>query len=337
MRYFFWSHLICLSALAGSFFYAGIEGLLIAALLILMEVSFSADNAVVNAVVLKGMEKKWQDRFLTWGILIAVFGVRLVFPILIVAMATGLGMMDVVNMSLKDPDNYAHYLHESHTQIAAFGGMFLLMVFFKFIFDEAKELHWLGRIEEKLARFGKLESVEVIIAMSILLALQYVLPEGQRHDVLHAGTVGVVLYVAISSITAVMSSNESVGEHAVMTVGYSGFMGFVYLNILDASFSLDGVIGAFAISRDIVIIMLGLGAGAMYVRSITVFLVRKGTLSEYVYLEHGAHYGIGALALIMLTTIITPVPEYITGVIGAGFILLSLWSSVRHNRKQLGV
>ncbi|NBX02750.1 MAG: DUF475 domain-containing protein [Alphaproteobacteria bacterium] len=337
MRYFLWSHLIALAALAGSYFYAGVEGLFIAALLILMEVSFSADNAVVNAVVLKGMEKKWQDRFLTWGILFAVFGVRLVFPILIVALATGLGMMEVIDMSLKDPDNYAHYLHESHVQIASFGGMFLLMVFFHFIFNASKELHWLGRIEERLARFGKLESVEVIIAMSILLVLQHFLPTDQQHPVLLAGTIGVMLYVAVSSITTLMSSNESVGEHAVMSVAYSGVMGFIYLNILDASFSLDGVIGAFAISRDIVIIMLGLGAGAMYVRSITVYLVRKGTLAEYVFLEHGAHYGIGALAIIMLTTIITPVPEYITGIIGAGFIFLSLWSSVRHNRKQVGV
>jgi hypothetical protein len=335
MRHFFWSHFIALASLAVAFYWAGASGIFIAALLILMEVSFSCDNAVVNAVVLKGMEKKWQDRFLTWGILIAVFGVRLVFPILIVALATGLGMSEVVRMSLNDPDNYTHYLHESHAQIAAFGGMFLLMVFLKFLFDEARELHWLGDVEEKLAKLGKLESVEVITAMGLLLVLQHFLPEEKKHAVLLAGSIGVVLYVAVSSVTALLSGgNQQSGHDMARTVGYSGLMGFIYLNILDASFSLDGVIGAFAISRDIVIIMLGLGAGALYVRSMTIYLVRKGTLDEYVFLEHGAHYGIGALSLIMLVTISTPVPEYITGLVGAGFILLSLYSSIQHNKRK---
>jgi hypothetical protein len=111
-------------------------------------------------------------------------------------------------------------------------------------------------------------------------------------------------------------------------------MGFIYLQFLDASFSLDGVIGAFAMSKDIVIIMLGLGAGAMFVRSLTVWMVRKGTLDQYRYLEHGAHYGIGALAVIMLISMVHHVPEVVTGFIGIGFIVLSLVSSIQHNSSE---
>ena len=335
MRHFFWSHVVTVAALMAAYAWAGVEGLVITSLLVLMEISFSCDNAIVNAVVLKQMEKKWQQRFLTWGILIAVFAVRLLFPILIVAFATGLGTWQVVKIAIDDPAQYTHFLHESHAQIAAFGGMFLLMVFFRFIFDEAKVLHWLGRIEKKLSSIGKLESIEIIVAMILLIILAHCLPHGQRYDVLQAGTIGVVLYVAVSSMTTLLSGGGH-GAAAPMarSAAYSGLMGFIYLNILDASFSLDGVIGAFAISRDVVVIMLGLGAGALYVRSITVYLVSKGTLERYVFLEHGAHYGIGALAAIMLVTLFTPVPEYITGLVGAGFILLSLRSSVIYARKK---
>lgn len=113
-----------------------------------------------------------------------------------------------------------------------------------------------------------------------------------------------------------------------------GIGGFLYLEVLDASFSFDGVIGAFAITKDVVIIMLGLAIGAMFVRSMTVFLVRKGTLDEFVYLEHGAHYAIGILAVIMLVSMKFHIPEIFTGLIGVAFILASLWSSIRYKRRM---
>jgi hypothetical protein len=104
--------------------------------------------------------------------------------------------------------------------------------------------------------------------------------------------------------------------------------------VLDASFSFDGVVGAFAISSDILQITLGLGIGAMYIRSLTVFLVRKGTLDDYVYLEHGAHYAIGALAVILLVGIKYHIPEIVTGLIGVAFIGLALGSSILRNRRE---
>jgi len=113
-----------------------------------------------------------------------------------------------------------------------------------------------------------------------------------------------------------------------------GIGGFLYLEVLDASFSFDGVIGAFAITNDVVIIMLGLAIGAMFVRSMTVYLVDKGTLDEFVYLEHGAHYAIGILAAIMLASMKFHVPEVVTGLAGVSFIGASVWSSIRYRRQQ---
>ena len=331
MRYFLSSIIVTVIAFAAAFGWAGSSGLLICALLTLMEVSFSFDKAVVNAMVLKKMDAKWQQSFLTWGMLIAVFGVRFIFPIMIVAFATGLGFTEVTKLALENPAEYSRHVLESHVQIGAFGGMFLMMVFLKFIMDETKHIHWLGSIESQLARLGKLEAVEVLIALALLVGVDGFLDGAQQLHALSAGVIGIMTYVLVNGITALASGG---GHGASQAASYSGMMGFIYLQFLDASFSLDGVVGAFAMSNDLVIIMLGLGAGAMFVRSITVYLVRKGTLDQYRFLEHGAHYGIGSLAVVMLVSMVHHVPEILTGLIGAAFITLALISSIRHNRKK---
>lgn len=328
MHHFYGSFLFAAIGLVLAYWWGGMAGLGIAGLLSLMEITLSFDNAVVNAAILKDMGEKWQKRFLTWGILIAVFGMRLLFPVAIVSIATGLSLWGVGQLALEDPAMYSQHVMDSHVSIASFGGMFLLMVFLHYFVNEHKEVHWIGTLEAHLAKLGKAESVEIIVALSVLLGLQWLLPEEHRLEALASGIVGVVLYVLVNSLTGLMSGG------AVGKVVYSGFMGFMYLQILDASFSLDGVIGALAMSKDIVIIMLGLGIGAFFVRSMTVYMVRKGTLDEFVYLEHGAHYGIGALAAIMLISMMVHVSEVITGLIGAGFIGFSLLSSIRHNRKN---
>jgi hypothetical protein len=335
MRYFYISHIVTVIGLFLAYEWAGLPGLGIALLLSVMEITLSFDNAVVNASVLKHMSEIWQKRFLTWGILIAVFGMRLLFPIVIVALATGLGLSEVTQLALDNPEEYSRHVLASHVQIASFGGMFLLMVFLHFMIDETKDLHWIGMVERKLTVLGKLESIQAVLALLLLLVLAHFLPAEEQTGALVAGVVGVVLYVLVKGITALCGGDEDAAENATKVVGYSGFMGFMYLQLLDASFSLDGVIGAFAMSKDIVIIMLGLGIGAMFVRSLTVYLVKKGTLNEYIYLEHGAHYGIGALAAIMLVSMLSHVTEWITGLVGLSFILLSFWSSVRHKKRAL--
>ncbi len=304
-----------------------IEVMTLVVILGVLEISLSFDNAVVNASVLKDMDERWQRYFLTWGILIAVFGMRLVFPVLIVAVTTGQDPGTVIDMALHDPDEYSHHLETSHIEVSAFGGTFLLLIFLTFIFDESKTLHWLGKVEAKLADIGKLQSVEIVIALLALLFAQMFLPVEDQVGALIYGLCGVILFVMIDSLSS------SLNPESADAVKRGGAMGFIYLEVLDASFSFDGVLGAFAITNDIVIIMLGLAIGAMYVRSMTVYLVRVGTLEEYAFLEHGAHYAIGALAVIMLLAMTIEIHEVLTGLIGVTLIGLSLVSSIIYKRE----
>ena len=310
-----------------SFAWGGWQAFVIASLLAVMEVSLSFDNAVVNAAVLRRMSPKWQKAFLTWGILIAVFGIRLLFPVLIVAAATGLSMIDVGKMALSEPEVYATHLSAAHIAVASFGGAFLLLVFLGFMVDDQKDVHWIEWVEQKLSRIGGIEAIQIGMTLGVLLILQTFLPDTDRATSLLAGVIGVTTYIVVKGFAGAFGSGEA-------AVGTAGVGAFIYLKVLDASFSLDGVIGAFAMSNDIVVIMIGLGIGALFVRSMTVALVRKGTLEEFVFLEHGAHWGIGALAVIMLVSTRVHVPELVTGLIGVSLIGLSLLSSMRHKRKN---
>jgi hypothetical protein len=329
---------VVLMALAGwwGYAHAGTSGLIhalwITAVLGVLEVSLSFDNAVVNATVLRSWNPFWQKLFLTVGILVAVFGMRLLFPLVIVSTATGLGLVDVWHMAIETPAEYSRHLTERHAEVSAFGGAFLLLVFLNFLFDDEKELHWLGWIEQKVGHYGT-EGLAVLLALLAVFVAMNLMPDGRKLPVLIAGVVGVGIYVGVDWISGLLEEEESdptIGK--IISQGSVG--GFLYLEVLDASFSFDGVIGAFAITNDVVIIMLGLAIGAMFVRSLTVFLVHKGTLDEFVFLEHGAHYAIGILAVIMFASVEYEIPEWFTGLSGVAFILVSLWSSVRWRRRM---
>ena len=338
-RFSFLVTVICLG-LAGwwGYTHGGISGALgavgIAAILSVMEVSLSFDNAVVNASVLKTWNSFWQNLFLGVGIIIAVFGMRLLFPLVIVAAAADLNMAQVWTMALNDPAQYSTHLTNHHAEVAAFGGVFLLLVFLNFLFDDDKELHWLGHVERKLSSFGRLASMPVLLALAAVLGTVTMVAPESRLAVLTAGVWGVLTYVAVDSLSSLLEKEEASDVDVGKLVKQGGIGGFLYLEVLDASFSFDGVVGAFAITNDVVVIMLGLAIGAMFVRSMTIYLVRQGTLDEFVYLEHGAHYAIGILALIMLASVKYHIPEIFTGLIGVAFIGASLWSSVAYRRKH---
>lgn len=305
----------------------------VAVILCIMEISLSFDNAIVNASILKTWSDFWQNLFLTLGMVIAVFGMRLLFPVLIVVFAADISVAEVWKMGLENPDEYARHLTEHHSEVAAFGGMFLLLVFLNFLLDHEKELHWLGRVEEKISSYGEIPSLAIMIAIGVLLASLNMI-EGQRQlTVLVSGLWGVMVYVAVDVVSSILEMEEEDPKVGDM-IKRGGVGGFLYLEVLDASFSFDGVIGALAITKDIVIIMLGLAIGAMFVRSMTVYLVRQGTLDKFVFLEHGAHYAIGILAFIMLASMKFHIPEVFTGLIGVAFILASLWSSIIYKHKQ---
>ncbi len=330
MRHFGLSFAVTIVCLVLAFLWAGPKGLAIAAILGVLEVSLSFDNAVVNASVLKTWNRFWKMLFLTVGILIAVFGMRLLFPLVIVSQTADMSIMEAWQLALKNPTEYSQKLTAHHSEVAAFGGAFLLLVFLNFLLDDEKELHWLGWIEEQIGSLGKIDSVEILVALGLIVtSVKWLIPESRQISVLMAGLWGVMVYVGVDVIGGLLEKNEE-GE----LVKAGGVGGFLYLEVLDASFSFDGVIGAFAITNDIVIIMLGLAIGAMFIRSLTVYLVEKGTLDEYVFLEHGAHYAIGILAVIMFASMKFHIPELVTGLLGVGFIVVSVWSSIRYKRQQ---
>ncbi|WP_409057491.1 DUF475 domain-containing protein [Streptomyces sp. SYP-A7185] len=359
LKTFGWSFAVTALGLVAAVFYGGWTGFGIVAILSILEISLSFDNAVVNAGILKKMSAFWQKIFLTIGVLIAVFGMRLVFPVAIVAISAKIGPIEAVRLALNDKDKYQQLVTDAHPSIAAFGGMFLLMIFLDFIFED-RDIKWLGWLERPLAKLGKIDMLSVCIALVVLMVsavtfATHAHQHGGTHvdkaqTVLISGIAGLITYLVVGGLSGFFENKleeEEEREHeqeeeakktgkkvpAVVMAGKAAFFMFLYLEVLDASFSFDGVIGAFAITNDIVLMALGLGIGAMYVRSLTVYLVRQGTLDDYVYLEHGAHYAIGALSVILLVTIQYEIHEVITGLVGVVLIAWSFFSSVRRNQK----
>jgi len=322
---------LILAALLG-FAYNGtvigaLQTMFIVAVLGVLEVSISFDNAVVNATVLRNMTPLWRHRFLTWGIAIAVFGMRLVFPLLIVGIFAQLWPVEVIRLAAFHPTEYARILASAHVVIAAFGGAFLAMVAMKYFFNAEKEIHWIRAVETPLVQIGRMEAVELAVAMVGIYLISRYLPLNERAEFLVAGLFGLVTYIIVDGISGLME----VKEKTMASVHRKSAALFLYLEMLDASFSFDGVIGAFALTKNLFLIAIGLGIGAMFVRSLTIMLVEKGTLSTYRYLEHGAFYAIGALAAIMFLGTFVNIPEVVTGFLSAGFIGLSLWSSIKYN------
>ncbi|MCB1397948.1 MAG: DUF475 domain-containing protein [Rhodobacter sp.] len=302
----------------------------ICAVLAVLEISLSFDNAIVNANKLKTMRPEWQRRFLTWGILIAVFGMRIVFPLLIVVIAAGIGPWQALVLAATAPADYARIMQEAHLPIAAFGGTFLMMVGLTFFFDHEKDVHWVHWLECRMARSATVRGVEVALVLVLMLAFSRLLADDLRPTFVVASVWGLVTFLLVEALGGLLDARQGV----VAGVARGGLGAFLYLEVLDASFSFDGVIGAFALSQNLFVIAIGLGIGAMYVRSMTIMLVERGTLAEYRFLEHGAFYAIIALSVVMYVQTVVHIPEVVTGLGGAVLIGVSLLSSIRWNRAQ---
>ena len=341
LKYFLGSYLVTIFGLICAYLWGehvhngtGLTCVFIAFVLAVLEVSLSFDNAVVNAMKLEHMSEKWRHRFITWGILIAVFGMRFLFPLLVVAIFAKISILKVLNMALNDVHEYAHYLHLTHAPIVAFGGSFLLMLFMDYFTEEGKKVHWIKFIENRLQRLSKYQGVCTIVTLVILGILMLKIAPETRASVFMSGVSGIITYLAIDGLAEWLERRqEARAKLCADTVKCSGIVGFMYLELIDASFSLDGVLGAFALSQDILIITIGLCIGAMFVRSLTIMLVEKKTLDQHLYLEHGAHWAIGTLAILMFVSTFHEVPEVVTGVMGLAFIVGALISSVIHNNK----
>lgn len=305
----------------------GLQAALVTLALIVIEMTFSFDNAIINARILHTMSPFWRQMFMTLGIVIAVFGMRIIFPIVVVMLGAQLSWQAVLDLALHDPHQYAAHLHEAHPSIASFGGIFLLMLALDFFMDRSRNEHWLGKFETGLQKIGYIWMPTLMSGLTTT-AIAFLPINHHPAETLRAGVVGIVLYLVIKALTALFSRNQD-AKGAMLKTGTAGLVGFLYLEVLDASFSLDGVIGAFAITYNVVLIALGLGVGALWVRSFTLYMVHHRTLHRYRYLEHGAHYTIALLALFLLASLFVSLPEAIPGVAGVAIIALSIIASKR--------
>ena len=339
LSYFTWAFIVTAFGLAlGAFLgwqsTGTISGTLsiffIVCVLAVLEISLSFDNAIVNANKLKDMRPEWQRRFLTWGILIAVFGMRIVFPLLIVVIAANIGPWQAMVLAASQPEEYSRIMHDAHLPIAAFGGTFLMMVGLSYFFDHEKDVHWVHWLEEWVARYASIRSIEIGFVLVVMLVFSRFLPAEESSTFVISAIWGLLTFLLVEILGGMLDQQQE-----TMSAAAKGGLGaFLYLEVLDASFSFDGVIGAFALSSNLFVIAIGLGIGAMYVRSMTIMLVERGTLQQFRYLEHGAFYAILILSVIMYVQTISHIPEVITGLGGAALIGLSLWSSIRWNRRN---
>lgn len=326
----------------GMYLFGNITGALgvvfIMGVLGVLEVSLSIDNAIVNAKVLQGMDEVWRQRFVTWGMLFAVGIMRLVFPILIVSLAGNIGMVEAIQLAISDQAKYSEVLSSAHILIAGFGGAFLLLVALDYFFDSEKDVHWVHFIESHLSKLGARKSTSIVVTLAVIYYFYTILPANEALSFFMSGILGIVTHEVVKFIGDLMESEntEDSTESVNLTgvVAKNGLASFLYLEILDSSFSMDGVIGALVISTDIFIIAGGLAIGAMAVRSMTLQLVANGTLNEYKYLEHGAFYAILTLAIIMFVSTLIHIPEVITGVLSVSFIVAAVWHSIIVNNRE---
>jgi uncharacterized protein len=335
-RIFGFAHTVALAALIGGFVVGGTQGLVVVALLGILEIAVSFDNAIVNATVLARMNRYWQRLFMTVGVAIAAIGMRLLLPLAIVAIGAHLTPWRAVDLAYADPNRYHLLLETAQPGIAAFGGLFLLMIAIAF-FGEEREVHWVPAVERRLPALLGRRGVPILVALLFTVIAGLTVPAQDHTRVIVGCLLGLVCYLAIHTLSGQVADRadaDGASRPRATVQGRSAFLLFVYLELLDATFSMDSVMGGFSVTVDIALITLGLAIGAGYIRALTVYVVRKGTLDEYRYLEHGAYYSIAMLSVLLLWEVWRDVPDWITACTGALVIMAAFLTSVWAKRRE---
>jgi hypothetical protein len=329
--YFAGSVIFAIIALMGVFIWgyesvgvtAALSFMVSAAVLAVLETSVSLDNAVVNATVLKHMSPFGRKVFLTVGIFFAVFVVRMVLPIFIVQLTGDVSFMEALRIPFDDPKRYTEIMHHAHPIIMGFGGGFLMMVVIEFFVDGEKEEHWIPAIEPLLAKIGSIANIQAFVATIVIAVVAYFVEPTLRLTFIGAAFSGYAVYMLVHMFKEIVG-----GTDLTAAVAKSWVVGFVYLEVLDASFSLDGVVAAFAITSNFILIAVGLGIGAMFVRSMTIYLVDKGVMDQFKYLEHSAFWAIVTLVGIMFASVLhIELGEVTTGLISLLIIIAGIVTS----------
>lgn len=293
--------------------------------LCIFEVISSVDNAVVNAHVLKTMSEKYRKIFLFWGLLFAVFVVRGLLPFIIVWIANpDLSVFQVVSAAFSNDPAIRDYLNESKPLLLLGGGIYLFLVFLSWLFLEEKKYAFL--VEGFIHRQGVW-----FYALASLLTTAVVYFAIRQNPILAlAATIGVSAFF----ITDGFKKNAEEQEKKLLSSSMSAWSKIIYLEVLDASFSIDGVIGAFAFTVSIPLIILGNGLGAFVVREMTIRGI--DLITKFAYLKNGAMYAIGVLGAIMtLESFGHEFPFWIAPLSMVVFLGLFLIMSIRANKKKV--
>lgn len=266
--------------------------IIIVAGLILFETVSSIDNAVINAEVLSTMSQKARRWFLLWGLLIAVFLLRGALPWLIVwAVNPGLGPVGSFTAALSSDPSVASAIEGSKHILLSGGGIFLIFLFFHWLFLEQKNYGLRGE------RFFHRQGVWFYAIVSVLLALVVWLAIQKDPFMAFGAVIGSTAFF----ITHGFKQNAAQAEERLVKKGsnkMSDISKILYLEVIDATFSIDGVVGAFAFTLSVPLILFGNGIGALVVRQMTVYNIDR--IKRYVFLKNGAMYSIFFLGSIML-------------------------------------
>ena len=255
----------------------------------LFEVISSIDNAVINAHVLKTLPVKYRKIFLFWGLLFAVFLVRGLLPFVIVKIANpSLNAFQVFSAAFSSNKEIIHYVEQSRPLLLLAGGMYLVLVFLGWLFLEEKKYAFLAEHFVHRRGFWFYAISSVFLTAIIYFAIR-------RNPILAlSASFGATAFF----ITDGFKKNAENKEKNLFNPNLSAWSKILYLEILDASFSLDGVIGAFAFTISVPLIILGNGLGALIVREFTVRGINL--ISKLIYLKNGAMYSIGMLGGLMI-------------------------------------
>lgn len=339
MRYLAWPTLAGLAALAGLYVFTHNTLWLYEAItLAIIECALSVDNAVVNATKLKGMSPFMRRIFTTFGMLVAVGGMRFFLPLLIVKFIGQTTLGNAWDMALHHQSQFSQILASSHSIVAGFGGAFLMMTALDYFCNADKDTHWLLPIEPWMQKVGEKfriigDSHLAVFKVAVTGFVFNMLTVLTNDDTVgFAALAGLGLYLAVTLLKHMLEAIDDDLAKAGIFVS-AGIGTLIYLEVLDASFSFDGVIAAFAISSNIFVVAIGLGIGALFIRTMTVKLVEAGTLETYKYLENGAYWSILALSLYMGAGLLIHIPDWLVAGTSIFFIVVSALHSVYDKNK----
>ncbi|MFA5077592.1 MAG: DUF475 domain-containing protein [Candidatus Micrarchaeia archaeon] len=289
--------------------------------LALFESISSIDNAVINAEVLSKMSERAKRWFLTYGLLFAVFGLRLLLPLAIVWIANpSLQPLDILMAAFSSDPKIIDAIESSSPILLAGGGVFLVFLFFHWLFIEPKNF---GLREE---RFFISQGVWFYTTVSILLTV--IVWFALQIDSMLA--FGAVVGSTAFFITHGFKQNAEARERELLggegSREMSDWSKILYLEVIDATFSVDGVVGAFAFTLSVPLIMVGSGLGALIVREVTIRNIES--VKKYKYLKNGAMYSVFILGAIMLLDAFgAHIPSFISPVFTFAIIGYFFWKS----------